>query len=43
MLDDELKQEILTDLPNIPHIFISAVSNYNLEELKDMIWKELID
>lgn len=41
MLDDELKKEILQDLPNIPHLFISAVSNHNLDQLKDMIWKEL--
>jgi GTP-binding protein len=41
MLDDELKKEILQDLPEIPHLFISSVSNYNLDQLKDMIWKEL--
>ena len=41
MLDDELKKEILQDLPNIPHLFISAVSNHNLDQLKDMIWNEL--
>lgn len=41
MLDEELKKEILLDLPQIPHVFISAVSNFNLDLLKDMIWKEL--
>jgi GTP-binding protein len=41
MLDDELKKEILQDLPEIPHLFISSISNYNLDQLKDMIWKEL--
>ena len=41
MLDDELKKEIQQDLPNIPHLFISAVSNHNLDQLKDMIWNEL--
>ncbi len=41
MLDDELIAEIEQDLPNIPHIFISSVSNINIVQLKDMIWKEL--
>lgn len=41
MLDNELKQEILQDLPEVPHLFISSISNYNLDQLKDMIWKEL--
>ena len=41
MLDDELKKEVLQDLPEIPHLFISSISNYNLDQLKDMIWKEL--
>jgi len=41
MLDDELKKEIIEDLPNLPHLFISSVSNFNLDQLKDMIWKEI--
>ena len=41
MLDDELIEEIKLDLPDIPHIFISSVSNINIVQLKDMIWKEL--
>ena len=39
LLDDELKEEMAKDLPDIPHIFMSAVSGENLKELKDMLWK----
>ena len=42
MLDDELKNEIEKELPeNIPHIFISSVTNKGLVELKDLLWKKL--
>lgn len=38
MIDDELKAEIILDLPEIEYCFISAVSNVGLEEVKDLIW-----
>ncbi len=42
MLDDELKQEIVKELPkNIPHLFISSVTNKGLIELKDELWRLL--
>lgn len=42
MLDDELMQEIEKTLPEgIPHIFISSVVNYNIQQLKDLIWSEI--
>lgn len=42
MLDEELIEEIEKDLPkDIPHIFISAVTNYNIQKLKDLIWEEM--
>jgi GTP-binding protein len=42
MLDEELKLDIEKELPkNIPHVFISAVSGKGLQELKDLLWKEL--
>lgn len=41
MLDDELKEDIKKDLPNIPFIFISSLAQQNLMELKDMIWTNL--
>lgn len=41
LLDDELQKEISKDLPDIPYVFISAVTNLGLSQLKDMLWKEL--
>jgi len=42
MLDDELKAEIEKELPkNIPHVFISSVTQQGLTDLKDLLWKEL--
>jgi len=41
MLDDELKKEIMQDLPEIPYVFISSVAQQGLAELKDMIWNAL--
>jgi len=43
MLDEELIKEITPTLPrNIPHIFISSITNSKLMELKDLIWRELV-
>ncbi len=41
MLDDELIEEMNQDLPEIPHIFISSLTQIKLQELKDLIWKEI--
>ena len=42
MLDDELKEAIACDLPeNVPVIFISSVSGYNIQKLKDLLWNML--
>lgn len=42
MLDDELKEAIAATLPeNVPHIFISAVANQGIVQLKDMLWSAL--
>lgn len=42
MLDDELKEAIANDLPaNVPHVFISSVTQQGLKELKDMLWASL--
>ena len=44
MLDDELKAEIAEELPtSVRTIFISAVAQTGLVELKDLIWKTLTD
>jgi GTPase len=42
MLDDELKDAISKELPaNIPHYFISSITNKGLVELKDAMWNLL--
>jgi GTP-binding protein len=41
LLDDELKAEIVKDLPKIPFLFISSIAQQGLVELKDLIWKKL--
>lgn len=42
LLDAELEAEIKEELPkDVPHIFISSVSEKNLVQLKDMLWKTL--
>lgn len=44
MLDDELKTEIAATLPkDVPHIFISAIANTNIDKLKDLLWRALTD
>jgi GTP-binding protein len=41
LLDAELMDEIEPDLPSVPRVFISSVSNYNLDKLKNLLWKQL--
>jgi GTP-binding protein len=41
MLDDELKEALSQDLPDIPYVFISSVAEQGLTELKDLIWSKL--
>jgi GTP-binding protein len=42
MLDEELIKAIKNELPReYPHIFISSLTNKNITELKDLIWKTL--
>ncbi len=42
MLDDELTEAISKELPEgVPYIFISSLTNYNIDSLKDLLWKEL--
>jgi len=46
MLDDELKAELKAELENelpIPFLFISAVAQQGITELKDVLWKMLND
>ncbi len=42
MLDEELIDQMRSHLPEgIPSVFISSVANYNITQLKDMLWEAL--
>lgn len=42
MLDEQLIKEMERELPKgIPHLFISSVSQMNLDKLKDLIWQAI--
>ena len=42
LLDEELMEMLREGLPNdIPVVFISAVTGFHLDELKDVLWREL--
>lgn len=41
MLDNELMDELRKELPELPRVFISALTGQGLVTLKDMIWKVL--
>ena len=42
MLDEQLMKEMEQEIPNdLPYVFISSVSQYNLEKLKDLIWQAI--
>ena len=42
LLDDELQEMLSADLPDdLPVVFISAVANIGLQELKDVLWAAL--
>lgn len=43
MLDEELLEEMKADIPEIPYVFISSVTNFGIQELKDKIWSMLND
>ncbi len=42
MLDNELIDELEQTLPaDVPHVFISAITGFNIQKLKDMLWGEI--
>lgn len=44
MLDEELMKEMEQTLPQgVPSLFISSVSQYNLDKLKDIIWQAITE
>lgn len=44
IIDEELMAEMEKNMPQgIPHIFISSITGYGLEHLKDMLWTAIND
>ncbi|MBP3471275.1 MAG: GTPase ObgE [Paraprevotella sp.] len=41
LLDGELMDMLAADLPDVPHVFISAVAGMGISQLKDILWREL--
>jgi GTP-binding protein len=42
MMDEQMMNEMAPTLPkDIPHIFISAVSGFNIDKLKDKVWEQI--
>ena len=42
MLDEELMDEMKEEVPtDVPSLFISSVSQFNLDKLKDLIWQSI--
>lgn len=42
MLDEDLMKEMEVEIPKeIPYVYISSVSQYNLDKLKDLIWQAI--
>ena len=41
MLDEELKEELKKELPNIHTVFISSIAQQGITELKDILWSNL--
>ena len=42
MLDEGLMKEMEREIPkDLPYVFISSISQYNLEKLKDLIWQAI--
>jgi GTP-binding protein len=41
LLDEELKEAIRSEMPDLPHVFISSPTGEGLQTLKDQLWKAL--
>ena len=41
LLDDELREALSKDLPDIPSVFISSITQQGIVQLKDLLWEEL--
>lgn len=44
LIDAELKEMLMPEIPtDVPHVFISALTNLGLGELKDLLWETIIN
>lgn len=41
LLDEELIDQMKAELPDVPYVFISSVTGFGIQELKDKIWQYL--
>jgi GTPase len=41
LIDDELKNMLSSEIPDVHHVFISSVTQSGIDEMKDKIWKIL--
>jgi GTP-binding protein len=41
LVDDELMHEMEKELPDIPFVFVSSHTQYHMQRLTDLLWKEL--
>ncbi|WP_069660876.1 GTPase ObgE [Arcticibacter eurypsychrophilus] len=42
LLDEELVAEMTKEVPDLPYVFISAVAQKGIQELKDLLWKSIV-
>jgi GTP-binding protein len=42
LLDEELMEEMKKEVPDLPYVFISAVAQQGIQELKDLLWKSIV-
>lgn len=42
LLDEELQEEMKGQIPAVPYVFISAVAQKGIQELKDLLWKSIV-
>jgi len=41
LVDDEIIDDIKKNLPDIPYVFFSSLTNVNIDKLKDIVWREI--
>jgi GTP-binding protein len=43
LLDDELMDEVRAEIDITPYVFISSVTNFGIDRLKDMLWQTMLN